>query len=259
MRIFLYFAIVLCFCFSCTDSKVEGLDKVFGGVEKPVNKEQEAIIGELKPVLLHIAGRMKTLSRSGENVAYQSEEEFDEIDFLSLPYYELNENEFYADPSPENLMNCVHPVKDRQFFLGKKSGDVVIALEAIRRDSAWHKGFSVEGVKYFEKNFSWIHDRLVNCDKGSVYFLVFLEHVYVACAFEGEPCFFNFIGSICFDKKSFASAMLDKKNLKDSYEEYFDKMSKNPVMMEQIKKNRNMTREEIQKERQKWEKEGQRK
>lgn len=253
MRVFLCFIVVSYFCISCTGSKIEDFNKMFNDVERPVDKEQKAIISELKPVLLHIAKRMQ-VSGSGENVVYQSEEEFDEIDFTSLPYYELNENEFYEDPSPENLMNCIHPVKGREFFLGKKDGNVVIALEAINRDSIWSKGFSVEGNKYFEENFSWIHDRLIGCDDGSSYFLTFLERVYVGCTYGGEPCFFNFIGNMCFDRKSFAFAMLGQKKLKNSYEEYFDKMARDPEMMKQIEKERNMTCEEIQKERQKWEK-----
>lgn len=225
MKTILYFMLVFCICISCSDTKIKETQSVLEAIEKPINQEQHLIINELKPVLLHIAKSMVTLSRSDKNVAYQTEEEFDEIKFSSLPYYELNENEFYEDPSPENFMNCIHPVKDRYFFLGKKNGNIAIVLEAINRDSKWYKGFSIEGMKYFEENFSWMADRLINCDANSIYFLKFLSDIYVACSIEGEPYFFNFIGSFGFNKKEFASAMLKAKNRKDSYEEYFQKKS----------------------------------
>ena len=249
MKTILYFMLVLCICFSCSDVKIKDTQSVLEAIEKPVNQEQNLIINELKPVLLHVAKSMATLSRSSENVAYQTENEFDEIKFSSLPYYELNENEFYEDPSPENLMSCIHPVKDRYFFLGKKNGNIAIVLEAINRDSKWYKGFSIEGMKYFEENFSWMVDRFINCDANSIYFLKFLSDIYVACSIEGEPYFFNFIGSFGFDKKAFASAMLNAKNRKDRYEKYFQEKSQNVEKMKILEKNRNMTHEKILMER----------
>ncbi len=223
--------IILCFCISCTESEIEKANKVLTEIEKPMNSTQVGILNNLKPTLLDIAKRKATFSRSGGEALYQSEQEFDKLEFTSLPYYELNENDFYNDPSPENLINCIKPTEDRCFFIGKKDGNIAVAIEAIKENSEWKKGRYFEGIDYFKQNFSWLSVRLKNCDSGSVCFLSFLGHIYVMCTIEKEPYFFNFIGTQCMDKKTFAQKMLDRKNIKDETQEYFKKLSENPDLI----------------------------
>lgn len=212
---------ILLACASCSDSDMQEVCAVISEVESPLTPEQADVLNSLKPELLR--GAAFTATKADADRLYTSEKEFDKIDFATLPYFELNEEEFISDPSTDNFMNCIHPVADKILYVGKKDNNLGMILEAVNREGEWNQGLCLEGINYFRTNFMWLPQELMTADNKKYYMLNAIGLVYVVFEKNGEPVFCDFIGTNTYTKKQFAAIMLNRKNLKDNTTAYFKK------------------------------------
>lgn len=219
LMIFSIFFSVIFFQFSCSNTELKEMNELISTVDRTPTSQEKEVLNGLKTELIRVANLEMTTKTMGARL-YKTEDEFNKIDFSVLPYYELNEEEFFLNPASDNIMNCIHPVEEKILYVGKKQGNIVMVLEAIKANGEWNKRLILEGYDYFVTHFSWLPQRLMDADNKDYYMLDAMGHIYIVYFKDKEPVFCSFTGTNFYNKSLFASTMLNLKNLKDAGEKF---------------------------------------
>ncbi|WP_065219329.1 MULTISPECIES: hypothetical protein [Butyricimonas] len=94
----------------------------------------EAVIQELK----NFYESLKTTSCAAQRTKLSSFAFFENIDaytVLKIPYYVLNQEKFYENPSPKQLMNNLYQPDEKKWFVGMGRDTVLFTAE--KQDSVW--------------------------------------------------------------------------------------------------------------------------
>jgi hypothetical protein len=176
---------------------VEAIQDIVAAVEQPLTAESAAVLESIKPVVFPGGA-----TRSFDDVPSIP---FEQLVINTLPYYELDMDFFAVDPSPERMMESIHPAKGRYFYFGRRNGNIAIRFTAIRQpDGRWMAGpVSAGGEQYFKTNFSWLGAELMKSDRQQYYILRRGFYEYVVLYQGGEPVFINITGRFRYNKMQF--------------------------------------------------------
>lgn len=197
---------------SCTADEARQMNQLLTRAEQPATSEQKAVLSELETHYEYIMQRFPPTHP--EYVPCK----FSEIEFTALPYRDFDWEAFDANPTDENLMQCIVPSKG-YLFLGKYQDKAVALLDARNYKGKWTASYTT-GAKQMEKIFSWLPGVLTAADKGEYYVLFtgmgFVS--YVVVFFNGDPEFYNIAGAWNRGKQQFAEAQrraneMRKKNI----------------------------------------------
>lgn len=118
---------------------------------------------------------------------------FKELDHYTLtqcPYYKLNIEAFYNNPSPETLLSCLFVSEDEVYYIGERDGKVEFNLVLTKKGSEWES----ELGEHWDKVIGWLPAKLE--EAGSKDFKIFRVYwqEYVTYNQNEKPVFHRITG-----------------------------------------------------------------
>ncbi len=214
----------LFFFMSCSDKEMKEVSNLISVSESKLDEEQQKVIESVRDYLVLWSREKLSRSTDGLSENYLDPKELEKATFTTIPYYEVDTSFITTDLDHEHLDKYIKPVST-PLFLGKVDGKYAILVNPQRRsENEWVPGFSLEGIDYFQKVFSWLIPELNSASKKDFYVLRLLGLNYlVYYTKDGAPMFCNFPGNIRMDKIEFFQHIVERYNSAKEAKEFMEK------------------------------------
>lgn len=179
--------------------------------EIAITEEMDAALQEA--IQEHIAiqaGNPNTKSLPVEFQFPSTQEEFDALEFTTLPLYRFDYRVFLENPSAEQLSKAILPAEDEMIFLAKRDRRMTL-LMGIEQDAQgeWHKNNLGKNEFYFNRDFALLPELLEKIDGNEFYCLDYFGHLKLVYKQNGETFFAGTIkGGNAETEKEFAKGAL---------------------------------------------------
>lgn len=225
MRNLILFVLIL-FVFACSDSKKNikiGEDPQVGNLMDGKTKAAfDGLKAEYKSMSASIKARGAfTCMDSPPFIVIR---DMDSLDVEVMPYYDFDQEKFYKDPSPENILKSLSKPDDKVYFAVKKNSVIMYSLMAAKKDGEWKfDGLSEDWGKVI----GWLPSRLA--EAGTTSYKIFrpcgLEYVVYERA--GKPVFCRITGEEVKSAEKLCESLVNIMTRSEEDWKYLQELEKN--------------------------------
>lgn len=185
--------VLILFVFACSDSKKDIKTEKRPEVGNLMDDRARAAFVGLKSMYESMSASMKSRGESSrmDIPPFIVIRDMDSLDVEVMPYYDFNEEKFYEDPSPENIIKNLSKADDKVYFAVKKNGEIMYSMMAVQKGGKWQfDGMSEDWGRII----GWLPAKLL--EAGATSYKIFrpcgLE--YVVYEKDGKPVFCRITG-----------------------------------------------------------------
>lgn len=123
--------VLILFVFACSDSKKDIKTEKRPEVGNLMDDRARAAFVGLKSMYESMSASMKSRGESSrmDIPPFIVIRDMDSLDVEVMPYYDFNEEKFYGDPSPENIIKNLSKADDKVYFAVKKNGEIMLQYD----------------------------------------------------------------------------------------------------------------------------------
>ena len=108
--------LILFLVVSCTNKTTDSGGSLFSGITRALTSEELSVIESIKKEFKEQVNRESSRSFTPLGLMRKNLSELDNFKLSTLPFYNFDVEKFYANPSPERLMECMIPSDNVNVF-----------------------------------------------------------------------------------------------------------------------------------------------
>ena len=117
--------------------------------------------------------------------------ELDNFKLSTLPFYNFDVEKFYANPSPERLMECMIPSDKVNVFAGERDGNLKFCFSIRKENDKWTFD---EYIENWGNIISWLPDSLKKADSPQCKIFIHGSREYLTYKRNGNNLYFRITG-----------------------------------------------------------------
>ena len=152
--------LILFLVVSCTNKTTDAGGSLFSGITRALTSEELSVIESIKKEFKEQVNRESSRSFTPLGLMRKNLSELDNFKLSTLPFYNFDVEKFYANPSPERLMECMIP-SDKVNVFAERDGNLKFCFSIRKENDKWTFD---EYIENWGNIISWLPDSLKKAD-----------------------------------------------------------------------------------------------
>lgn len=188
------YIIVLCIILSagCKSSAIDSKEEKGTIVGKVLTERDEKILSD-------VTKRFSNISRSAlADEPFKSMNEIKSLTVTSIPCYVFDDQKYYENPIPENILGCLSLAENEVWYFCKNKGNIQLVFNAVYSDKIW------DLYKFHldcDKTFGWLPPKFAEIDSTGYGFIKVFNSYYFMYKMNGRLVYNDLTGEEISEEK----------------------------------------------------------
>ena len=182
--------LILFLVVSCTNKTTDSGGSLFSGITRALTSEELSVIESIKKEFKEQVNRESSRSFTPLGLMRKNLSELDNFKLSTLPFYNFDVEKFYANPSPERLMECMIP-SDKVNVFAERDGNLKFCFSIRKEKDKWTFD---EYIENWGNIISWLPDSLKKADSPQCKIFIHGSREYLTYKRNGNNLYFRITG-----------------------------------------------------------------